>query len=200
MSTPDPRSQMLSELAQCAHRLGMAFGGEAERAESHERRMDYFHLFDRCFFAVRVATALQLRLRRAPAEGRAEAEAERAETLDRETDRDPPDREAAEADRERDREPASLPVFLRTLNDVSASASALPGPAPAELPTLRELLARVTADTAPAARPRPTASDLRARLAGSATAQALTLPPRPGPSRPALPGLPLRRATGPPRR
>ncbi len=183
-----------------------------KRAEG-ATQLEYFQLFDRCFFSVRVAMALQLRLRRAPAEGRSaiepERERERAEPLDCEEpldredgDREPSDRDLVEADRdrERDREVASLPVFLRTLNDVALGASALPGPPPAELPTLRELLARVTAEPLPSARPRPAAGALRARLAGSATLPALTLPPRRTPPRPASLGLALRRATGPPPR
>lgn len=67
MTAADPRCAMLSELSQCAYRLGLAFGHEAERAEDAARRLEYFRLFDRCFFAVRVATALELRLWRTPA-------------------------------------------------------------------------------------------------------------------------------------
>lgn len=40
MPTPDPSAEMLAEMAQCAYRLGVAFGAEAERAETHERRME----------------------------------------------------------------------------------------------------------------------------------------------------------------
>lgn len=57
-------SDMLPEMSACAYRLGMAFGQAAEPAEDDGRRLEMFQLFDRCFFAVRVATALQLRLRR----------------------------------------------------------------------------------------------------------------------------------------
>jgi len=188
----------LSDLRQCAYRLGLAFGHEAERAETHERRMELFRAFDRCFFAVRVTTSLELRLRRAPAAlpAEPEREAERTEALER----DPPERAGGERyderDRDVEREPASLPILLRTLEGVVADARALSGPPPAELPTLRELLAQVT--SGPIAEPRPAGSALRARLAGSATTQALVLPP---PTRPGLHGAPpLRRSTGPPRR
>jgi hypothetical protein len=207
MTAADPHCAMLSELSQCAYRLGVAFGGEAERAEDAARRLEYFRLFDRCFFAVRVATALELRLLRAPAarpEGIPERRAEREDLRDR---NDPSeverldcdaDTERDERDRDREREPASLPVLLRTLDGVAADAAALPGLEPAALPTLRELLAHVTSDPRPAPPQTPkVAASLRARLTGSATTSALTLaPPRPsgfggafGP----------RRATGPPR-
>lgn len=59
----DPRSEMLFDMGQCAYRLGKTFAAEAERAETHERRMEFFHLFDRCSFAVRMSIALELRLR-----------------------------------------------------------------------------------------------------------------------------------------
>ena len=202
---------MLLELSECAYRLGVAFGGEAERAEEAARKLEYFRLFDRCFFAVRVATALELRLRRAP---------ERAELREASVGRDSqcesePEREGAEDDRpdghesagrgrdERDRdrdreaEPASLPVLLRTLDGVAVDAAALPGPQPAALPTLRELLAHVRSDE-PAPAAAKSAASLRARLAGSGAAQALVLaPPRPSGSGG---GFVVRRATGPPRR
>jgi len=200
MLAADPRSLRLSEMSQCAYRLGLAFGAEAERAETPEQRLEYFHLFDRCFFAVRVATALELRLWRAPAARAQDAETERAEPLERDG-AERADREA-EGDREREREvePASLPVLMRTLNGVAADASALPGPELAALPTLRELLARVISEPTPAAEPRNAGGALRSRLAGSATAQTLTLPQpaRPGPLRPTLRAGPVRRATGPP--
>jgi len=203
MIAVDPRSEMLFEMGQCAYRLGKGFAEAAERAEGHAEKLEYFQLFDRCFFAARMSVALELRLRReARADGRAQA-------LDRETgeheaadpiERDPPETERfteSETEREREREPVSLPVLLATLNGVAADASALPGPEPAALPTLRELLARVKADAAPAARPPPGAK-LRARLAGSATAPAFAFasPPHPSGRRG---GSSLRRATGPPR-
>ena len=190
----------LSDLRECAYRLGMAFGAEAERAETDDRRMAFFHLFDRSFFAVRVSIALELRLRREAGRPMTEREAERPDPREDE----PAERELAERDgverydeRDRDREVerATLPVLLRTLEGVAADASALSGPMPAELPTLRELLARMTAEPATEARAAP----LRARLAGSATTRTLVLPSPTG--RPGLRhGLPIRRATGPPRR
>ena len=202
---------MLLELSQCAYRLGVAFGGEAERAEEAARKLEYFRLFDRCFFAVRVATALELRLRRAPAmrpepqaalaerDGQREGEGPEDERPDW---HEPAGRGRDEPDRDRDREaePASLPVLLRTLDGIAADAAALPGAEPAALPTLRELLAHMASHPPPAmAAPAPKApAGLRARLAGSGAAQALTrLPPRP-----AAPGggLGVRHATGPPRR
>jgi hypothetical protein len=203
MTTADPRCAMLSELSQCAYRLGLAFGHEAEDAEDAARRLEYFRLFDRCFFAVRVATALELRLWRTPATPPGEALAERDERAD------PPEGERPEVeqyerhedadwDREREAEPASLPVLLRTLGGVAADAAALPGPEPAALPTLRELLAHVAPDPPPTP---PRRTDLRARLAGSGAAMTLQLAPRPPGLSGGIPGgLAVRRATGPPRR
>lgn len=190
-------------MSQCAHRLGMAFAAEAQRSEAIERRLEYFQLFERCFFAVPVATALRLRLRRAPAawpmpaaQGRPsdspEREGSEREGLERET--------AERADQERDREVerATLPILLRTLEGVAADASRLPGSQPAALPALRQLLASVRAPSAP---PRRSGEGLRARLAGSATFQTLTVPPaasqRPGGS---PPGFASRPTTGPPPR
>ena len=180
-------SERLDELSACAYRLAERFGAEAERAPAGE--LQAFELFERCFFAVRVATALQLRLWQTPsaARGAGEARADRSDAaLDRSLARD----RDSDRDRDREREPASLPLLLKTLEAVAEDAAALAGPAPAELPTLRELLAQLT--TAPA---KPT-TGLRARLAGSATAPIKTIPP---PSRPS-PILALHRATGPPRR
>jgi hypothetical protein len=205
-------SEMLAEMSACAYRLGLAFGREAERIEEVGRRLEMFQLFDRCFFAVRVATALQLRLRReawaAPArepandaEDLRERERPDAEPLD--AGRLEPGRERLEADRDRDRETerASLPVLLTTLKGVAVEAAARPGRKPAALPALQELLARASAQPAPKSTPRsaprstPGAPPLRDRLTGSA-AVAVTAPPRaPSGLRP-----PVRRATGPPRR
>ena len=202
MTAADPRCAMLSDLSRCAYRLGLAFGHEAERAEDGARKLEYFRLFDRCFFAVRVATALELRLWRTPATPPGEALGEREELRDR---ADPPETERperdedADGDRERDREaePASLPVLLRTLDGIAADAAALPGPEPAALPTLRELLAHVAPEPLPTPPPTRPRTDLRARLAGSGAAVTLQLAPRPA----GIPGgLAVRRATGPPRR
>ena len=224
MTATDPRCARLSELSECAYRLGLAFGHEAERAEDAARKLEYFRLFDRCFFAVRVATALELRLWRTPAAAPGAAFAEREEDLD---DRaDPPEGERADSDanlererldvdrdREREAEPASLPVLLRTLDGVAADAAALPGPEPAALPTLREFLAHVAPDRSPTPPPRPPPrppttppntpprTDLRARLAGSGAAVTLQLAARPPALSGGVPGgLAMRRATGPPRR
>ncbi len=207
MQVTDPHSARLSELTECAYRLGLAFGHEAEHAEDTARQLEYFRLFDRCFFSVRVAIALELRLRRTPpveASG-ARAETERPDgdlSLERERleaaqeddgDNDRDDARYDERDRERETERASLPVLLRTLNEVAAQAATLPGPEPAALPTLRELLAHM----APEPPPTPHKTDLRARLTTSGAAVTLERAPRPTRS---PGGLAVRRATGPPRR
>ena len=217
MTAIDPRSARLSELSQCAYRLGLAFGREAEAAEEFERKLEYFRLFDRCFFSVRVSIALELRLGRAsgaPGEVVGEAGSERDDFGDR---ADPPENErpdsdpdlererlgdAEDRDRDRDREvePASLPVLLRTLDEIVIAAEALPGPEPAALPTLRELLAHMTpvrpqSASAPASAAR---AGLRTRLAAGA-AIAVTFPKAPRLATLAG-GLAVRRATGPPRR
>lgn len=192
MSATDPDSERLSDLSQCAYRLGLAFGAEAERAEDVARKIEYFELFERCFFSVRMAVALKLRLRRSQAASEPMTD---REALADPAEREESDRDPRERDREGDRERASLPILLKTLNGVVEAAAALPGPEPAALPTLRELLAHATA--APATPTRPPGA-LRARLAGSATV------PIPTPKAPARPGsamsATLRRATGPPRR
>jgi len=196
MSDADPRSLQLDELTQVAYRLGKAFGQAAEQAETHERRMELFHAFDRAFFSVRVGIALQLRLRReaaAPAEREAERDEERPEPLER----DPADRAERydERDRDRDVERASFPILLRTLEGVADAAALLPGPPPAELPTLRELLARVGSKPASAPVGARSQSALRARLTGSATSVMLAQ----SPARRTSTGSPgRRRATGPP--
>jgi hypothetical protein len=199
MRPPDPRSRQLSDMAECAYRLGMAFGAAAETAQGTDRWLEYFNAFDRCFFAVRVSTALELRLNRAPAEPR-EAATDREDLIDRPDPPETEDRERGYDERERDRdretERASLPILLRTLEGVVADAEALPGPAPAELLTLRELLAHAKAAPSPAA-PR-TAQSLRSRLTGSGAATAL--PPKPHLASNVGQILAARRATGPPRR
>jgi hypothetical protein len=204
MPTLDPRIERLSELSEAAYRLGLAFGAEAERAAEVSRKVEFFQLFERCFFAVRMATALELRLTHAP------ATASRREVGDRERleRADPPERERTErdadrdADRDRDRdrevERASLPVLLKTLRGVAADAAALPGPEPAALPTLRELLAEMAAPTAPAAAQPAIGGRLRARLTGSA-APAVTILARPLPN-PGQAASRPRRSTGPPPR
>src|SRR5260221_13831570 len=108
-------------MAECAYRLGMAFGAAAEKAQGTDRWLEYFNAFDRCFFAVRVSTALELRLNRTAAEPR-EAASDREALIDRP---DPPEREDRdrgydERDRDRETERASLPILLRTLEGVVA--------------------------------------------------------------------------------
>ena len=198
MTTADPSSLMLDALTQCAYRLGLAFGAEAERETMSARGLEYFHLFDRCFFSVRVAMGLQLRLRQAERTLATEREdlRERADRAERDTQKTR-DRDPVERERDREVEPTSISVFLKTLQGVAADAANLPGPPHSALPTLQELLAQIT--SAPAATPAKPAAGLRARLATSATAPTLTLPSSTGPKRPTL-GVPLHRATGPPRR
>ena len=197
MTTPDPRCRQLSDMADCAYRLGMAFGAAAEKAQGTDDRLRYFNAFDRCFFSMRVSIALQLRLKRAPAEPR-EAASDREDLIDRP---DPPETDSEreerydERDRDRETERASLPILLRTLEGVVADAEQLPGPEPAELPTLRELIAHAKAT--PAA-PR-TAQSLRSRLTGSGAATAPPAPTR-NPASNVGQILAARRATGPPRR
>ena len=198
MTTVDPRSRQLSDMADCAYRLGMAFGAAAEAAQGTDRWLAYFNAFDRCFFAVRVSTALELRLRRTPAEPR-EAASDRETLIERpdppeteDRDRDPDDR-----DRDRETERASLPILLRTLEGVVADSAALPDPQPAELLTLRELLAHAKAEPRPALATSSSAQSLRARLSGSGAA---TSPPPRTPASNVGQVLAARRATGPPRR
>jgi hypothetical protein len=187
---------MLAEMCACAHRLGMAFGREAEAAQDHAERMALFDLFDRCFFSVRVGVGLQLRLRRegrpGPTQRPADAPAD-APAAEREAEpaHDAPDRDAPEGrrerlderDRDRETERASLPILLKTLKGVAADAAARPGPRPAELPSLIELLAQFGGEPSSPANtpppPRPAAS-LRTRLASSGTA-AILAPPATGP-------------------
>src|SRR5579859_6087687 len=204
MTSADPRSRQLSEMAECAYRLGMAFGAATEKAQGTDGWLAYFNAFDRCFFAVRVATALQLRLDRTPA-GPHEAATHREDLMER---ADPPeaedrDRGYDERDRDRETERASLPILLRTLEGVAADAETLPGAEPAELLTLRELIAHAKAAPSPSAAQPRTAQSLRSRLAGSGAAQAP--PPKAHLASPHLASnvgqvLAARRATGPPRR
>lgn len=189
----DEALSQLSDLRGCAYRLGVAFGAAAEQAETHDRKMEFFHAFDRCFFSVRVAVALGMRLRREAASTvGAERQVERDESVEQEpsegSDASGRPERYDERDREREVERASFPLLLRTLQGVAADAAPLLGPPPAELLTLRELLAKVTAGP-PAVAPRSTGGALRPRLAGSAATVTL---PRPGPR------TALRDATGPP--
>ena len=196
MTDAAPSCEMLDAMTQCAYRLGLAFGAEAERETMSARGLEYFKLFDRCFFSVRVSIGLQLRLRQAqPALRSAPEREEQRERGDAERDtRTPPD--PVERERDREVEPVSVSLFLKTLQGVAADAANLPGPPHEALPTLQELLAQIT--SAPTTRAKP-AAGLRTRLTASATVPILTLAPATGPKRPTL-GVPLHRATGPPRR
>ena len=197
----DPRLAMLAQMREPAFRLGMAFAAEAERAQDIAKKIEFFHLFDRCGFCVRVSIALELRLERTPTarpELR-EAASGREDLIDREelADRDPPersDRYEPEYDRERDRETErpSFSTLLKTLEGVCADAAALPGPERAELLTLRELLAKMKAEP-PSPRP-----SLKASLASSGAAPAVSSQRRPASNVAEV--LAARRATGPPRR
>lgn len=210
-------SDVLSQLSDCAYRLGLAFGAEAESTNDLARKMELFQLFERCFFGVRVAVALKLRLGRDQRlridalgwrrDDRDDTEAEHSES--ERPERESPEREPAdrtddalpytERDRDREGERASLPVLLSALNGVVRDAAALPGPAPAALPALKDLLSRVgvqaTPPRRPASQPSPSTGPvpLRARLSAG-VALAIPLPPASGAA------SPLRRATGPPRR
>ncbi|ODT88204.1 hypothetical protein [Phenylobacterium sp. SCN 70-31] len=203
-------SQRLDDLAECAYRLGKAFAAEAEQAEAVSRKVEFYHLFNRCFASVRLSIALQLRLRREAARGEApvlaEAARQRVEpTLERESpDHDRPDHDRPERDppeveteRERDRETVSFPVLLRTLHRVAADASALPGPPPAELPALRELLARI-ADHPPAGGESETPREAASALTTLARRPGSGPPQHPDPQRPGAQRPGARRATGPP--
>lgn len=204
MIDDDLSSRMLREMGECAFRLGKRFAACAERAPSAALEIEYFELFERCAFAVRMSVALELRLRR---EARADARHARAAERDapeidvRERDpseHGPADREIyGETEAEREGEPASLPILLKSLESVAAGAAALPGPEPAELPSLRELLAQVKAGASARPGPEPPAGGgLRSRLAASATTPVFATPPSPSGRRGALA---FRRATGPPR-
>jgi hypothetical protein len=183
----------------------MAFGAAAEAAKlGSPDWLKYFNAFDRCFFSLRVSTALELRLKQAPAEPR-EPATDREARIDRPDPPDPEEQERPERlerperyderDRDRETERASFPLLLRTLEGVVADAEAMPGPEPSELPTLRDLIAHAKAQPPAAPRTTPT---LRARLSGSVAAAA-------PPAKPHLASnvgqiLAARHATGPPRR
>src|SRR6185437_4500496 len=111
MLAADPRCAMLSDLSRCAYRLGLDFGAQAEGEADWARKLEYFQLFDRCFFAVRVATALELRLGRTPGTAPPEALAAGEDLRDRadppedeRPERDGDDHSDADRDRDRDRE------------------------------------------------------------------------------------------------
>ena len=194
MTTPVPSTVMLDALTQCAYRLGLAFGAEAERAQG-KAMLEACERFDRCFFSVRMGIALQLRLSQAQTvrlEAKSGGDPTERDSVEREPCEHRFRAEPVERERERETERASVPLLLNALEAVAAGAASLPGPAPAALLTLRELLAKLssTPAAAPAAvatpPPRPP-GDLRTRLAASTSPSILTAPP-------------LRRATGPPRR
>jgi len=201
-ATADPCIAQLTEMADCAYRLGMAFGREAEQAASRKERIELFRLFDRCFFSLRVSAALKLRLMRAlraPAKEPLAAEREEADLEDADWEEEPDWEEAPERERDRETERASFPILIRTLQGVAAEAEGLPGPKPAELLTLRELLARVkSAPPASGAAPAAAPKGLRTRLAASGVSIAATLDRSLVKSQPSTP--PPRRATGPPGR
>jgi hypothetical protein len=196
MTAADPRVAMLAEMREPAFRLGMAFAAEAERTQDIARKIEFFHLFDRCAFSVRVGVALELRLERAhPARPEPREPASDREDLvdgERLDERDPSDRYEPEYDRERDRETerASLPILIRALDGVCADAAALPGPPRAELLTLRDLLAKVKARPPAPRAPRPK----------SAVSAAPAVAPARRPASNVGEVLAARRATGPPRR
>jgi hypothetical protein len=175
MTAADPRLEMLAEMGACAYRLGMAFGAEAERAETTADKLQ------------EPTDNLADRAERDPPED------ERAEPLELE----PRERlDYTDRDRDREAEAASLPLLLRTLEAVAADAATLPGPPPAALPTLQDLLAQFSSNAGAAPGPGG-APPLRARLAGSVAGQTLTFSP---PVPPMVRGGPrLRGATGPPR-
>src|SRR5690242_2947195 len=119
MAAADPRSEMLRQMAECAYRIGMAFGAEAEKAQDTASRVKWWELFERCFFAVRVSTALELRLKQDARREPREAASDREELIERPDPADHPERPEAperytERDRDREVERASFPILLRT--------------------------------------------------------------------------------------
>lgn len=193
-------------MRQAAFGLGMAFAQAAMAEDDLDRKLRLFDAYHRSFASVRLSIALAMRLRQearlalradAPQAGREiEREVERDEAPEPSDHAEGSDR-YDERDRDRETERPSLPRLLRTLEQVADDAHALT-PQAAELPTLRELLDRVRAQPAPAkpaAAPAQAANALRARLSGGTAALTLAAPViRPS----GLPGLPLRRSTGPP--
>ncbi|WP_430425199.1 hypothetical protein [Phenylobacterium sp.] len=199
-------TRQLEDMRQAAFGLGMSFAEAAQVEDDLDRKLRLFDAYSRSFASVRLSIALAMRLRQ---EARLALRADAPQTeIEREVERDerPEPSDCAqrperydERDRDRETERASLPLLLRTLEQVADDARALT-PQAAELPTLHELLDRVRAQPAaakPAAAPAQAASALRTRLSGGTAALTLA-PPAIRPS--GLPGLPLRRSTGPPHR
>lgn len=198
-------TRQLDEMRQAAFGLGMAFAQAAMAEDDLDRKLRLFDAYHRSFASVRLSIALAMRLRQeARLALRADApQAAREIEIERDEAPEPSDHAGRperydERDRDRETERASLPLLLRTLEQVADDARALT-PQAAELPTLHELLDRVRGQPAPAkpaAAPTQASSALRARLSGGTAALTLAAPViRP----PGLPGLPLRRSTGPPR-
>ena len=176
------------ELAQVAARMAKAAEGDWPRFAAASRE------FHRGFFAVRMGARMIERLLTGKPLGRLRAEP-RGETAET----DPPEADGREIERpdwgrehERDRsEPTSLPLFLKSLRRMAASAEARKAELPpdirnATLPRLHSLLAE--ADPEPKAsagvllrsRPPSAAANPRARLLGGA---AMPRPARPPPRR-----------------
>lgn len=200
-------TRQLDEMRQAAFGLGMSFAQAALAEDDLDRKLRLFDAYHRSFASVRLSIALAMRLRQearlalradAPPAASESAEIERNEAPEPSDHAGRPER-YDERDRDRETERASLPLLLRTLEQVADDARALT-PQAAELPTLHELLDRVRGQPAPAkpaAAPTQAASALRARLSGGTAALTLAAPViRP----PGLPGLTLRRSTGPPHR
>lgn len=199
--------RQLDEMRQAAFGLGMSFAQAAMAEDDLDRKLRLFDAYHRSFASVRLSIALAMRLRQearlalraeAPPAASESAEIERDEAREPSDHGERPER-YDERDRDRETERASLPLLLRTLEQVADDARALT-PQAAELPTLHELLDRVRGQAAPAkpaAAPTQAASALRARLSGGTATLTLAAPViRP----PGLPGLTLRRSTGPPHR
>lgn len=191
----DRELQMLGSMVDCAHRLGMTFGGAAEAEADLTAKLQLLDAFHRSFQAVRMGIRLSMTLCATPKPAAAAAvprerpererlEVERSDVIER------LEVEPIEAERERDRdyEPVSLPRFLATLGVVAADAGRLRDHLPADatqtLPILSDLLARAKAGPpGPALRPashapanqldvlvRPPSTMSRAALLGSASA------------------------------
>ena len=200
--------RQLDEMRQAAFGLGMSFAQAGMAEDDIDRKLRLFDAYHRSFASVRLSIALAMRLRQearlalradAPPAASESAEVERDETPEPSDHAGRPER-YDERDRDRETERASLPLLLRTLEQVADDARALT-PQAAELPTLHELLDRVRAQPAPAkpaTAPTQAASALRTRLSGGTAA--LTLAPlhRSGSQLPGLGGVSPRRSVGPP--